>query len=89
MSDEHYCRGVKCLSRPSHYMTVAQAAEQLLEAIDNRRKLEDDKQLKCKKKNLLFSSLLPPLPSIPLRFDVRISYLCVWVWLELVLAVSV
>ena len=34
---------------PPRYMTVAQAAEQLLEAIDNRRKLDENgKQLKCK-----------------------------------------
>ena len=72
-------------------MTVAQAAEQLLEAIDNGRKLdEDDKQLKCKKQFYVHSyynhklSLSSPLPSQVWR-----QSLCVWVWLELVLAVSV
>ena len=41
------CRGRKVFE-PPRYMTVAQAAEQLLKAIDNRRKDdENDKQLKC------------------------------------------
>ena len=33
---------------PPRYMTVAQAAEQILEAIDSRRKDGNGKKLKCK-----------------------------------------
>ena len=43
---------------PPRYMTVAQAAEQLLKAIDNRRKDENGKQLKCKQQcNIAYSTL--------------------------------
>ena len=44
---------------PPRYMTVAQAAEQILEAIDSRRKDVNDKQLKCKQpfKNVILLSL--------------------------------
>ena len=62
---------------PPRYMTVAQAAEQILEAIDRRRKDENGKQLKSKQpfKNVvlltlsftlsLSLSLSLPLPSSP------------------------
>ena len=42
---------------PPRYMTVAQAAEQLLEAIDNRRKDENGKQLKCKQQCIIAYSM--------------------------------
>ena len=57
---------------PPRYMTVAQAAEQLLEAIDNRRKDDENgKQLKCKQQRILFSRFILSLS--PSRFDGRVS----------------
>ena len=59
---------------PPRYMTVAQAAEQLLEAIDNRRKDdENDKQLKCKQQRILVSLYSIPVSLSPSRFDGRVS----------------
>ena len=70
MDTLHYCRGRKVFE-PPRYMTVAQAAEQLLEAIDNRRKLaEDDKQLKFKKQFYVHSYYNQTLSLFPLLSQV-------------------
>ena len=54
--NDYLCYRGRKVFEPPRYMTVAQAAEQLLEAIDNRRKNdENDKQLKCKQQRILVS----------------------------------
>ena len=68
-----YYRGRKVFE-PPRYMTVAQAAEQLLEAIDNRRKDdENDKQLKCKQQRILVALCSISVSLSPPRFDGRVS----------------
>ena len=80
---EYGIRGRKVFE-PPRYLTVIQAPEQILEAIDSRRKDGNSKKLKCKKQyamlltcivhQLFYLSLSLSLP-LPLRFDNRI-WLC-------------
>ena len=49
---------------PPHYMTVTQAAEQILEAIDSRRKDGNGKKLTCKKQYAMLLTCIVASASI-------------------------
>ena len=73
-TENYLCYRGRKVFEPPRYMTVAQAAEQLLEAIDNRRKNdENDKQLKCKQQCILVSLYSISVSLSPSRFDRRVS----------------